>query len=45
MNNLQDLSKKELKSINGGSIILLAFMAGFAYGYVKEKFASKQWSL
>lgn len=45
MYNLKELSKKELKTINGGSIIILAFVVGFGYGYVKEKFDSGQWSL
>lgn len=45
MNSLKELSKNELETINGGSIIILAFWAGFGYGYVKEKFDSGQWSL
>ena len=50
--NLQNLEVRELSHVEkieteGGIIGLLigAFVAGVAYGYVKEKFASGDWSI
>lgn len=47
MENLRELTEKEIQETDGGilGLIACAFWGGVAYGYVKEKFESGQWSL
>ena len=42
---VEELSLFERKETVGGSIFVLAFFAGVAYGYAKEKFAKGEWSI
>lgn len=44
---VQELSVAEIKKTNGGilGLIAIAFWGGVAYGYVKEKLETKEWSL
>jgi|GEM_PF-1611645 hypothetical protein len=43
--NVKPLSLNELKKVNGGGAGLfpLVFVAGVAYGYIKEKLDSGKW--
>lgn len=45
MKGLNNLTEQELQKVQGGWLLFVAgaFVAGVAYGYVKEKLESGQW--